>query len=81
MGYSSRCTRPARSWGTAESGYTLERACHSCTPPCDTALFRSLPDLSGDKMEEELAQDFPQTNYPGDRWSTGAGGSDGFTAV
>ena len=54
---------------------------HSCTPPCDTALFRSLLDLLGDKRKEEHAQDYPQANYPGDRWSTGAGGSGGFTAV
>ena len=45
------------------------------------ALFRFLPDLSGDKKEEEHAQDYPQANYPGDCWSTGAGGSGGFTAV
>ena len=50
--------------GDAENGYTLERAWHSCTPPCDTALFRSLLDLSGDKRNEEHAQDYLQSNIP-----------------
>ena len=66
---------------TIENGETLERTWYPCAPHCDTALFRSLLDLSGDKREEVHAQFYPQANYCGDCWSMGAGGSGEFTAV
>ena len=48
-------------------------AWNSFAPPCDAALFRSLPDLSGDEREEEHAQDYTQANHPRHRWATRAG--------
>ena len=46
------------SHGGTENGEILDRALHSFVRPCDTALFRYLPELSGDKREEEHAQDY-----------------------
>ena len=47
-----------------DNGDILDRALHSCTTPGDTALFRSLPDQSGNKRDEEHAQDYTPANIP-----------------
>ena len=77
MGYSSRCTRPSRH-GERQ---IIEKHLIGHVTLCDTALIRFLPDLSRDKREEEHAEDYPQSNYPEECWSTGPGESGGFTAV
>ena len=47
MGYSSASTQPAQSWGTAENAEIPDRTWYVCAMLCDTALFRSLTDMSG----------------------------------
>ena len=54
------------------------RAWQSRASTSDTALPRSLPDLSGNKREEEHTEDCTQAYHPRRRWATRTGRPGGF---
>ena len=41
----------------------MDKTCHSCAPPCDTA-FRSLPDISGGKRKKSTVKIIHKPNIP-----------------
>ena len=65
--------RAGVSWGADQNGEILGRAWQSRASTSDTALPRSLPDLSGNKREEEHTEDCTQAYHPRRRWATRTG--------
>ena len=57
VGYSRRCTRPGRSWGMAENGYTLETACVHVHRPVIQLLLDLCPicqETKGKKSKHKI---------------------------
>ena len=59
--------RAGVSWGVDQNGEILGRAWQSRASTSDTALPRSLPDLSGNKREEEDPETWFQRYYWGNQ--------------